>query len=153
MEAKGLSNRYLEKIGRKILPKSFLGVYPSDIFPDVRSRSNFSIIFNTGTSYSKGEHFVAVFVKNNEVLYFDSFGEPLRNKYIKNFLLELSNNYHMFNTKLQDDRSNFCGFYCLAFLLNEYKTGKTQKFISLFRQNNNLLLNDKKVVKFILKQM
>jgi len=85
MGTKGLSNSYLEKLGRQVLPKSFLGVYPSDIEPNVKRLRVFSIIFNTGRSFSKGEHFVAVFIRNKNIIYFDSFGEPLKNTHIIKF--------------------------------------------------------------------
>lgn len=153
MEAKGLTNQYLEKLSRKILPKSFLGVFPCDVFPNTRRRKSFSIIFNTGSSLSEGEHFIAIFVSDKNILFFDSFGEPISNDFIKNFLLNFNNFYYMYDSKIQDDQSNFCGFYCLAFLMNLYKNGDTHKFISKFQQGTNLMMNDKKIVKFIINEM
>lgn len=150
MSTKGLTNDYLEKLCKKVLPKSFVGVHPCDKTPEVNKKSNFSLIFNTGLSSSSGEHFVAVFAKNSRIFYFDSFGEPISNEYIKNFLSQFSNHYYMHHRKIQDDLSNFCGFYCLAYLINMYKGRSTQNFISHFKHKTDLMMNDQKVVKFII---
>jgi hypothetical protein len=150
MSPKGLTNDYLEKICKKILPKTFLGVFACDRPPKVLKKHKFSLIFNTGLSSSSGEHFVAVFVKNKRVYYFDSFGEPISNHYIASFLSQFSDHYYMQYKKIQDDLSNFCGFYCLAFLINMYKDRSTRNFISQFKHKTNLMMNDQKVVNFII---
>jgi len=81
---KGLSNKYVEQLGYKLFGKKFKGVYPADIIPDMKNCT--SIIFNTGTSNTSGEHFVSFFINKNKLYYFDSFGQKLTNPHIKNLL-------------------------------------------------------------------
>lgn len=148
MSFKGLSNSYLEKLGKKLLPKTFLGVYPSDIHPK-SSKKDYSFIFNTGSSNTSGEHFVAVFKTYKKVFYFDSFGVKPNKKLIQRFLHRLKLPIISFKTPLQAEDSNFCGFYCLAFLLMKYNKIQTSAFVRLF-SNTNLKQNDTVVIEFIL---
>lgn len=148
MASRGISNRYLEKMGKKLFPPSFLGVYPADVYPRTK-RKTYSFIFNTGLSSSKGEHFVAVYVSPKKVFYFDSFGMKPNKKPIKLFLAHLSRLLFYNKQPIQHDASNFCGFYCLAFLLHKYKGIPRKQFYNLFTRTD-LQENDQKVVNFIL---
>ena len=149
--ARGLSNGYLEHVGRKIFPSSFIGVYPADVFPKTK-RKNFSFIFNTGSSDTIGEHFVSVFVSPKKIIYFDSFGKKPRKKYIRTYLLSLNLPISYYTKVIQHDESNFCGFYCLAFLLHKYKKISKKSFNALFSKTD-LKKNDTIVINFLLENM
>ena len=56
-----------------------------------------------------GNHWGAIYVKNNKSFYFDSFGGA-PDKFIPNHLPEAVN-YH--NYKIQDINTILCGSYCL----------------------------------------
>lgn len=145
--AKGLTNKYVENLSRKILKEnSFLGVYPCDIHPSIK-RIKFSLIFNTGDSSSSGEHFVAIFADKNSLYYFDSFGSNLQNENIKKFINKNIKNRKLKNNKniIQHSQSNFCGYFCVGFLISKYKN---VKFYNLFHKCN-LLKNDDVIVNFI----
>ena len=150
----GLTNTFLNKTTKKIIGSSFLGVYPCDQIPKIR-KNKFSLIINTGTHDSEGEHFVALYFHNNILFYFDPFGEPVANDYINSFIQELplkNNRYHFNNRHIQDNRSNFCGFYCLGFLLSRKSRMSYRQFLNLFSIQKKLE-NDKKIVEYILKNI
>jgi len=150
----GLSNAYLEKIGKRILKnRSFKGVYPCDLTPNIDYSKKFSIIINTGTSDTNGEHFIAIYADSKKLIYFDSFGMKPDNKYLVNFIKSSKKKRKLFFnlTQIQDHSSNFCGFYCLAFLMSAYKNNYLN-FINCFSKRK-LKANDQIVVKFILKNI
>lgn len=142
----GLTNYELEKFCKKIVGKHFLGVFPSDAFPNkFNNEKNSSIIFNLSKSNEKGTHFVAILKKNGKIYYFDSFGEKCTNKNIlKN--LKINTNIIYYNTKkIQSITSNFCGLYCLAFLIVCQKENKSMSnflnnFKPFYKQNDKIVL-------------
>ena len=94
---------------------------------------------------------MAVSLKNNDVLYFDSFGLPCENKDILTFIYSVNNKYQYNALQIQHLTSNYCGFYCLAFVMQQDKGNqKIEKFLQMFNANNKLE-NDDIVVKYILK--
>lgn len=152
---KGLTNQYLNSTAKRILKKSFLGVFPSDIHPsNYENLKSFSIIFNTGDSNSTGEHFVAIYVNQTEIFYFDSFAKELTHPDLKLFISKIANRKHFYCncTPLQSPFSNYCGFYCLGFLISKIRNIKFKQFLQTFSRND-LLKNDRKVLAFILKHI
>lgn len=152
--SRGLTNSYLEKLSRKILGSSFTGVYPCDVHPRTR-RKSFSVIFNTAPqSNTLGEHFVAIKVKKKLVFYFDPFGEPPTNEDIKKFLIGIGGDRAIKwnGVQIQDNSSNFCGFFCLAFLISAENKIRFSRFINLFSIQNKKE-NNKKAVDFIVSQI
>ena len=151
--SRGLSNSFLSKISRKILGPKFLGVYPCDVRPKTKNRSCF-IIFNTGKKNTEGEHFVAVKIVKKEIFYFDPFGEQPNNDYILSFLREEKKNKKFFwnRVQIQDNSSNFCGFFCLAYLISAKNKMPMKRFKNLFSIQNRKL-NDKIVIEFIISKI
>lgn len=149
--SKGLTNAYLEKITSIFINKNFVGVFPCNIHIKP-NKKNFSIIFNTGEYNTDGEHFVAIKFFTDKIIYFDSFGEKPTNKNILKFINTNKKNRRILwnSTKIQDDSSSFCGFYCLAFLLSVKRKMPFNRFINLFSIQNKKE-NDVKVIKFITK--
>jgi len=148
----GLTNNQLEKLAKKKLGKSFLGVYPCDAKPkNIKNRSNISLIFNLSKHNEKGTHYIAVYIKSKEILYFDSYGKKLTNKYIKSRLKKLNKPILYQTKKIQHKDSIFCGFYCLAYL---HSVQNLQLPIRLFYkmfQYPPSLTNDKIVTTFLTK--
>jgi hypothetical protein len=146
----GLRNQYVENLGKKICGKHFLGVYPSDIQPQLNTKIyKFSIIFNTEKHTQKGSHFIAIFADKYDFHYFDSYGEDCSNTDIKKFIIKnLKRREYSYNKKcIQDDKSLFCGFFCLSFILHRNKNISIKKYLENF--SSNLLSNNNKVVKMI----
>jgi len=70
-----------------------------------------------------GSHWVATFVKNGRINYFDSFGLPPFQEIVnhadkKNLALDYQND------QIQDLGTTTCGYFCLYFL-NEMNKGNT----------------------------
>jgi len=148
----GLTNNELEKMSKKILGETFLGVYPSNAKPEIPKYSDFSIIFNLSKHNEKGTHFVTVLKKKKSVFYFDSYGKPCENKNILIFLNQLSQFYYYNKFSIQADNSIFCGIFCLGFLLSTQKLNLTpEKYINLFSHKSNE--NDTIVTNFIVKNL
>lgn len=137
-----VTNGYIEKTGYKIL-KNFIGCFPCDLQPKTR-KNNFSIVYNLSKHDEEGTHFVAIYSNKNEIIYFDSFGEPIQNVLIKNFVKKYSKNKkYLYNkTKIQDNQSSFCGIFCLSFLSAMENKTNLKKFISNFNPTD-LTKNDK----------
>lgn len=143
----GLRNFEVEKYGKEILGKNFLGVFPCDATPsNFKKKRIASIIFNLSKHNQEGSHFVSVLKVNDKYIYFDPLGNPCSNKYISNFLLNCTNEV-LRNTKIvQSTTSMFCGIFCLAFLkFCQNKNKSLSFFLSKFDENlelnNNIALN------------
>jgi len=146
----GLTNQYVEELGKKLIGKNFLGTFPCDIHPNVKKKNVFYLVFNLSKHDTKGSHFIAVFADNKNLMYFDPLGHKCKNKDILQFLAitkkkrKLKTNF----PKIQSCSSIFCGFFCIAFLLSRYHKDPLHTFFRQFKQKN-LLLNDKTVIDFI----
>jgi hypothetical protein len=135
------SNHQLNNLKKQ---KIFIGVYPRDKIPKIKSYPS-CFILNTDTSTEPGEHWLAVYVdQNNECYFFDSYGNSPK-------FFGLDNYFSQFKTltwnkiKLQGN-SNNCGLYCILFLL--YKShNKLQQFYLEF--DNKSDINDKKLIDLI----
>ena len=113
---KGLTNKYLENLSFKCL-KQFLGVFPCDFLNDIKLKVNDTLIVNLSESSKKGSHFVALSIKNDNVIYFDSFGLKCENPYILD-VCKLNNKDIVYtDLQTQDIKSYFCGYFCLSFLI------------------------------------
>jgi RNase P protein component len=150
----GLTNEYVEQIGKKILGRSFLGTFPCDIQPNVKNKKEFSIIFNLSKHNTKGTHFIAVYADKENIFYFDPLGHKCDNNDILNFL-EKNRRKRQLRAKfrkIQSCESIFCGFFCLAFLLSRKRKLPMSKFFKNF-QKTNLKQNDQNVINFIQKHL
>ena len=93
---------------------------------------------------------MAISFKNNDVIYFDSFGLPCTNKDILTFIYSVNKKYQYNALEVQHLTSNYCGLYCLAFVMHQDKGNqKFEKFLQMFNVKNKLE-NDNIVVKYIL---
>ena len=146
----GLTNEYVENLGKLICGETFLGTFPCDILPDVSKKKKFSLIINLSKHNTNGSHFIAIFAEKDAFSYFDSLGDKCKNSDILKFI-KLNKNNRRFKQnfkKIQSNESIFCGFFCLAFLLSKRLKIKNIKFFNNF-ERKNLNLNDVKVITFI----
>lgn len=150
----GLTNKYVEDLAKLICGDSFLGVFPCDIQPKIQNNlCKFSLIFNTDKHDKSGSHFVAIFRNENKLFYFDSFGEKCSNKIIKTFIRKnLRGKKYQYNKHcIQNDRSLFCGLYCISFIHSMNDNKPFHIFLNRF-SNSNTLSNDLIVTKMIIKR-
>jgi hypothetical protein len=146
----GLTNIEVENLGKQLLGNLFVGVYPADSIPNVKSMTNKSIIFNLSKHTEPGSHYVAVYFLNNKILYFDSYGKSLNNKYIKKNLKKYKLPIFYHTRPIQDTNSIFCGLFTLAYLKATQKKKMTpNNFYKMFNSPPNKQ-NDKIVTKFLL---
>jgi hypothetical protein len=102
-----------------ILDKSFIlrtlhgEVCPKDHLPKRKPCHVKAYIVNTHNSDQPGEHWVAIYFKENTALYFDSYGLPPFEEDIQLFLDNNSRSWSRNKIRLQSGSSAMCGVYCL----------------------------------------
>ena len=91
-------------------------------------------IINLDECSNIGTHTVALYVSNNNVTYFDSFGIDHIPKEIKTFISNKNMNKNIFRIQAYD--SIMCGYFCIGFI-NLMLVAKTlTDFTNLFSPNN-----------------
>ena len=89
-------------------------------------------------------HWIALYVKNNEVIYFDSFDVEDVPKEIKRFIGHKNRKANIF--RIQADNSIMCGYFCIGFIDFMFANKILIDFTSFFslydlRKNNDLILS------------
>ena len=120
----------------------FNGVYSRDNLPKVII--NGAYVINLDEYTDAGTHWVALYVKNNEVIYFDSFGVEHVPKEIKRFIRHKNIKTSIF--RIQGDNSIMCGYFCIGFIDFMFADKSLIDFTSLFspydfKKNNKIILN------------
>ena len=80
-------------------------------------------IYNLESSYMSGSHWVATFVKDNVINYFDSFGMPPFQELVNHSKRKNLTLLHQ-NNQIQNLYTTTCGYFCLYFL-NEMNKGNS----------------------------
>ena len=102
----------------------FNGVYSGDKLPNKIKGGAY--VINLDEYSDIGTHWVALYVKNNDVTYFDSFGvEHIPNE-IKKFIDRKNLILNIFRIQVYD--SIMCGYFCIRFINFIFKV----KYKSLF---------------------
>ena len=90
-------------------------------FNSVYSRDNLPKIIKNGAHLTNldeyadvGTHWIALYVKHNRVIYFDSFGVDYVPKEIKRFIGYKKTKANIF--RMQDDNSIMCGYFCIGLI-------------------------------------
>ena len=145
-----VSNIYLNNIGKYL--NNYQGTFSCNTLNKPHKNKALSTyIFNLSKINEKGSHLVAVSLKNNNVVYFDSFGLPCTNKDILSFIYSINKKYKYNSMQIQHLNSNYCGLYCMAFIMHQDKDEqKFENFLQMFNHSKNKLKNDDIVVKYIL---
>ena len=126
-----LTNFEMQKYYQKEL--RFNGVFSRDNLPD--KIKDGAYIKNLDEYPDIGTHWIALYVNNNDVTYFDSFGVEHIPKEIKAFIdCSLSITTNIFRIQAYD--SIMCGYFCIGFI-DFMLAGKTlTDFTNLFSPNN-----------------
>ena len=83
-----------------------------------------------------GTHWIALHVKNDEVIYFDSFGVEHVPKEIKRFIEHKNTKTNIF--RIQADNSIMCAYFCIGFI-DFMLVGKSlTDFTSLFSPSRKM---------------
>ena len=80
-------------------------------------------IYNLEPSYMSGSHWVATYVKNGIINYFDSFGMPPFQEIVDHVKRKNMTLLHQ-NNQIQNINTTTCGYFCLYFL-NEMSKGRS----------------------------
>ena len=97
----------------------FNGVYSTNNLPKTKKGAS---VISLDEYKNTSTHWVVLFVrklhsKNNEVIYFDSFGVEYIPKEIKKFINFLRNKNIKTNMfRIQDYNSIMCGYFCISFI-------------------------------------
>lgn len=102
------TNHTLDKIGRRIL-LNYRGSFPYDQLPTLEDGE--SAIINQDKAGEPGSHWMAVFMANNKLYGYDSFGRSI-NKLVP-IGEDIENDTE---DKEQADEQTNCGARCLAFI-------------------------------------
>ena len=130
----------LPLINDEKISRSLLGTFSIDNIP-VFNDDVFSIIINLSKQNEIGTHFIAVYVLENKILYFDSFGNQLNNSSLKRYLKKYKKSIIFSNIQLQNLLSSHCGFFCIAFILCIENNITLDNFLKKFYRKK-LHLND-----------
>lgn len=146
----GLTNIEVENIGKKLLGNLFVGVYPADSIPNIKNMTNKSIIFNLSKHTEPGSHYIAVYFKRTKILYFDSYGKSLTNKYIKKNLKKYKRPIFFHTRSIQEPNSIFCGLFALAYLKAVQKNKTSPNNFYKFFNNPPDKQNDEIVTDYLI---
>lgn len=120
----------------------FLGCYPHDKLPSFPSCFPKSIIINTDSG--SGEHWVALVMTETACFYLDSYGLPIINMSILQYL----HPYHKVtysNICIQDVFSNKCAHFCVYFVTIVKNKVDYVNFLSCFNfrnlKENDIIVN------------
>jgi hypothetical protein len=130
----------------------FKGVFSSDEHVS-QLKNNDSVIFNLSKRCESGSHFVSIYRKANKLIYFDPLCLFLLPNSIARFINKhnLPINYN--STRIQSPFSDFCGYFCIAFILL-IKAISFNQFLNMFYMDDDMLfMNDVTVLKIIYKSM
>ena len=110
----------------------FNGVYSRDNLPD--QIKDGAYVINLDEYSDIGTHWVALYVNNKTVTYFNSFRVEHIPKEIKRFINNkniISNNF-----RIQAYDSAMCGYFCTGFINFVFKGSSLIDFINLCSPNN-----------------
>ena len=120
----------------------FNGVYSRDNLPN-KIRDG-AYVINLDEYSDIGTHWIALYLKNNNITYFDSFGVEYIPKEIRKFINIKNIKTNIF--RIQAYYSIMCGYFCIGFInfmferktLTEYTNLFSPKY---FKRNEDTILN------------
>ena len=109
----------------------FNGVYSRDSLPKIKDGT---YVININEYSDIRTHWIALYVRNNNVTYFDIFGVEHITKEIKTFINNKNIKINIF--RIQAHNSVTCGYFGIGFI-NFVLAGKTlTEYTNLFSPNN-----------------
>ena len=135
--------RVITTIDKRI---QFLGCFPLDQLPNFPTQFPISCIINTQTSTKVGEHWIALILTKKHCFYFDSFGLPIIDQRIIEYLNPHYTIVRYSDVCIQHIESDKCGEFCIVFVTQVNSKITYEKFISQFnledvRENDNIIEN------------
>ena len=109
----------------------FKGVYSRNNLP---KRDEGAYVINLEDDTKAGSHWVALIVKKNKCIYFDSFGVEHIAEEIERFVKGLETDSNIYRVQSYD--SIMCGYYCIKFIEYMFSGKKLTDFTNLFSPND-----------------
>ena len=106
----------------------FNDVYSREDLP--KMTKNGAYVINLAEYADVGTHWIALYAKNNEVIYINSFRVEHVPKEIKRFIRHKNTKTNIF--RIQADNSIMCGYFCIGFIDFIFAGGSLIDFASLF---------------------
>ena len=126
-------------------------------FNDVYSRDNLPNKIKVGTyvinldEYSDIEtHWIALYLKNNDITYLDSFGVEHIRKEIKAFIKNRNIKTNIFRIQAYD--SIMCGYFCVGYINFMFKGKSLIEYTNLFSPND-FKRNDDTILNYFMSNM
>ena len=107
----------------------FLGVFAVDELTLIPKRRTGLVIFNTDTSDSIGQHWIALCITKRKILYFDSLVSKFQESPDFNKYMSYTNKELVWNKiQIQSYLSDKCGIHCLVFCYAIQKNRKKKNY-------------------------
>ena len=110
----------------------FNGVYSRNSLPN--KIKDGAYVINLDEYSDIGTHWIALFVRNNDITYFDSFGIEHIPKEIKAFIKNRNIKTNIFRIQAYD--SIMCGYFCTGFIDFMFKGKTLTEYTNLFSPND-----------------
>ena len=113
--------------------QGFNGVFSRNNLPKKKYRMG-AYIINLDEYANEGTHWIALFCKENEIVYFDSFGVEYIHNEIKEFIKKFPGNKNIKTNifRIQQDNSIMCGYFCIGFINFMLAGKKLTDYANLF---------------------
>ena len=120
----------------------FNGVYSRDNLPN--KIKNGEYVINLDEYSDIGTHWIALYLKNNDITYFDSFGVEHNPKEIKAFIENKNVKADIFRIQAYD--WIMCEYFCIGFISFIFKGKSLTEYTNLFspndfKKNDDTILN------------
>ena len=106
----------------------FNGVFSRDNFP--KTIKNGAYVINLDACADVGTHWVALYCRKNEIVYFNSFGVEHVPEEVEKFIRHKNIKTNIF--RIQAKNSIMCGYFCIGFIDFMFAGKKLNDFTSLF---------------------
>ena len=129
----------------------FLGVYSVNNLPKtLPTRRPLMLVCNTHPDYRPGEHWIAMYIDDDDGYYFDSFGQKPKREF-ELFMNKHCTFWNCSDRQLQSLVSYFCGQYCVFYCMYRSIGLDSNAIYGLF--TNDTGLNDWLVHNFVCKAL
>ena len=131
-----MDSNEINSFAKQFRIKRFLGVFAVDELSLIPQNRQGLVIFNTDTSQSVGQHWVALCITKTSILYFDSLSNNFQQlPHFTNFMKHRRKELIWNKIQIQSNISEKCGIHCLVFCyaMQEYKNKRSyENFLKLF---------------------
>ena len=122
-------------------------VCAKDLLTEKKPLDMRAYIVNTDISTDPGEHWVAIYFRRDQVIYFDSYGRPPEQQYVLPFIQRNSSRWIHNKECLQSPWSKVCGMWCIYIIhqLNKGLDLNTAIHQELYGTGDDLYQNDRDI--------